>query len=239
MNRLAAVPAVGQPEVHAFTATDWTRSERMFRRAARHSRLIRLLRIAVPFGAVASCALLAGIAYLNPFKNLDASLDQGKLVVTGRKVAMEQPRLTGYTKDSRPYELTARLASQDLTQPGVLELKDIKARVQTKAQGNIELSAKTGIYSIKAEQLQLVDNITVQTSLGYEGHLERASIDIKKGTVTSDRPVKGKFPEGTIEANRLEISESGSVVLFTDGVTTIFTLRQRSAAAKAEKTASP
>lgn len=237
MNRLVAVPAVGRPEVHAFTATDWTRSEQMFRRAARHSRAVRILRVAVPFGAVACCALLAGIAYFNPFKTPDMALDKGTLVVTGRKVAMEQPRLTGYTKDSLPYELTARLASQDLTQPGVLELNDLRAKVQTKTQGQIEISANTGIYTVKADQLQLLDNILVQTSLGYEARLEQASIDMKKGTIVSDRPVKAKFPQGTIESKRLEVSESGSVILFGGGVQTIFTLpKQPSADAK---TASP
>lgn len=224
MNRLAAVPAAGQAEVHAFSATDWKRSEQLFRRAARHSRLIRILRVAVPFGAVTSCAVLVGIAYFNPFKTPDATFDKGKLVLTGRKVAMELPRVTGYTKDSLPYELTARLASQDLTQPGVLELKDLKANVQTKAQGKIQISAESGIYTIKAEQLQLVDNILVQSSLGYEARLERALIDMKKGTVVSDRPVIGKFPQGTIDANHLEISESGSVILFSEGVRTVFVL---------------
>lgn len=235
MNRLVAVPAVGRPEVHAFTAADWTRGEQMFRRAARHSRLIRILRVAVPIGAVASCALLAGIAYFNPFKTPDVTLDKGKLVVTGRKVAMEQPRLTGYTKDALPYELTARLASQDLSHPGVLELNDLKAHVQTKAQGKIEISAKTGVYTVKADQLQLVDDILVQTTLGYEARLERATIDMKKGTIVSDRLVKAKFPQGTIESNRLEVSESGSVILFSQGVKTVLVLPKQ----PATKAASP
>jgi lipopolysaccharide export system protein LptC len=234
MNRLVAVPAVGRREVHAFTATDWTRSEQLFRRAARHSRLIRILRVVVPIGAVASCAVLAGIAYFNPFKTPDLALDKGTLVVTGRKVAMEQPRLSGYTKDLLPYELTARLASQDLSHPGVLELNDLKAHVQTKDQGKINISAKTGVYTVKADQLQLVDNILVRTSLGYEAHLEQALIDMKKGTIVSDRPVKAKFPQGTIASNRLDVSESGSVILFSQGVKTVFVLpKQPSAAAKA------
>lgn len=234
MNRLVAVPAVGQADVHAFTVTDWTRSEKLFRRAARHSRLIRILRVTVPTAAVVCCAALVGIAYFNPFKTPNIALDKGNLVVTGHKVAMEQPRLTGYTKDRLPYELTARLAAQDLAKPGVLELNDLKANVQTKAQGKIELSAKTGIYTVKADQLQLVDNILVQTAVGYEAHLEQALIDMKKGTVVSDRPVRAKFPQGTIVSNRLEISESGAVILFSEGVQTIFTLpKQRSTATQA------
>ena len=205
----------------------------MFRRAARHSRLIRILRVAVPIGAVMSCALLAGIAYFNPFKTPDLTLEKGTLVVTGRKVAMEQPRLTGYTKDSLPYELTARLASQDLAQPGILELNDLKANVQTKAQGKIEISANTGVYMIKADQLQLIDNILVLTNNGYEARLEQALIDMKKGTVVSDRPVKAKFPQGTIASNRLEITESGAVILFTEGVQTLLVLPQAPSTAKA------
>lgn len=224
MNRLVAVPAVGRPEVHAFTAADWTRGEQMFRRAARHSRFIRVLRVAVPVGAMASVAVLAAIAYFNPFKTPDMTLDTGTLVVSGRKVGMEQPRLTGYTKDALPYELTARLASQDLAQPGVLELNDLRANIQTKDQGKIEISAKTGVYTVKADQLQLVDDILVQTTVGYEARLEQALIDMKKGTIVSDRPVRATFPQGSIESNRLEISESGSVILFSQGVKTVLVL---------------
>ncbi len=45
---------------------------------------------------------------------------------------------------------------------------------------------------------------------------------MKKGTVV-DRPI-GAFPQGTIDANHLEISESGSVILFSEGVRTVFVL---------------
>jgi len=53
--------------------------------------------------------------------------------VVGTKIVMELPALNGFTTDSRPYELTARAAAQDLTKtrsPGaqrisaVVELKD-------------------------------------------------------------------------------------------------------------------
>ena len=121
MNRLVAVPAIERQEIRAFHATSRTRGERMFRRAARHSRLIRFLRIGIPVGIFAALSLIVGAAYFNPFKApANVSLDQGKLVVSGTKIAMELPRLTGFTSDSLPYELTARVASQDLANPGVL-----------------------------------------------------------------------------------------------------------------------
>jgi lipopolysaccharide export system protein LptC len=225
MNRLVAVPAAGRPELHAFSATNLTRGERLFRRAARHSRFIRVLRVAIPVTVVAVLGLIVAAAYFNPFKTpANLALDKGKPVVSGTKVAMEQPRLTGFTSDMLPYELTAQLASHDLRQPGVLELKDLKAQIRTKDQGTITISAESGFYTVKADQLRLVDNILVKSSLDYEARLQEAVVDMKKGTIVSERRVATRFPKGTIEANHLNVSDGGSVVVFSQGVETILIL---------------
>ncbi|MGZ8329706.1 MAG: LPS export ABC transporter periplasmic protein LptC [Rhodoplanes sp.] len=225
MNRLVAVPAIERQETRAFHATSRTRGERMFRRAARHSRLIRFLRIGIPVGIFAALSLIVGAAYFNPFRApANVSLDQGKLVVSGTKIAMELPRLTGFTSDSLPYELTARVASQDLANPGVIELTDLRAQLQTKDQGIVEITAATGVYNIKSDLLRLVDNILVQSTTGYEARLHEATIDIKKGTILSEHRVETRFPNGTLGANRLEVSENGAVVLFSQGVETILVL---------------
>jgi lipopolysaccharide export system protein LptC len=223
MNRLVAVPAIERQEIRAFHATSRTRGEGMFRRAARHSRLIRFLRIGIPVGIFAALGLIVGAAYFNKTP-ANVSLDQGKLVVSGTKIAMELPRLTGFTSDSLPYELTARVASQDMANPGVLELTDLRAQLQTKDQGIVEITAATGFYNIKSDLLRLADNILVQSTTGYEARLHEAAIDIKKGTIISEQRVETRFPNGTLGANRLEVSENGAVVLFSQGVETILVL---------------
>jgi lipopolysaccharide export system protein LptC len=225
MNRIVAVPAIERQDVRAFGATSRARSERMFRRAALHSRLIRFLRIGIPVGIVVTLGLIVVAAYFNPFQvPANVSADPGKLVVAGNKIAMEHPRLTGYTTDSLPYELTARVASQDLANPGMIELTDLRAQLQTKDQGLLEITAKAGLYDVKADLLRLSDNILVKTTTGYEARLREAAIDIKKGTIVSDQRVETKFPNGTLEANRLDVSENGAVVLFSQGVETILVL---------------
>lgn len=225
MNRLVAVPAAGRPGNHAYAATNPARGERLFRRAARHSRFIRLLRVAIPATAIASLGLIVAAAYFNPFKApANVSLDTGRLAVSGSRVAMELPRLTGFTSEMLPYELNAELASQDLKQPGVVELKTLKAQIRTKDQGTITISADTGYYEVKADQLRLVDNIVVKTTQFYEAHLQEAVVDMKKGTIISEHRVATKFPKGTIESNRLDISNGGAVVLFSQGVETFLVL---------------
>lgn len=224
MNQLVAAPAVGRKASRAFSATSRGGGERLFRRAARHSRLVRLLRIAIPIGVTAAVGLVLAAAYFNPAHDAaDISLDKGKLMVSGSKIAMERPRLTGFTNDSLPYELTAQVASQDLANPGVLDLQDISARIQTKDEGVVTVSAATGSYNVKADTLRLVDNIVVESSSGYQARLEEAVLEIKKGVIVSERKVKTRFPNGTLDANRLDISESGAVVLFSQGVEMVLT----------------
>ena len=93
--------------------------------AARHSRLVRFLRVAVPMIVILSMAAVVGISIFNPFRILMKALpmEMGNLVVSGTKVTMESPHLSGYTPDQRPYELWAKTATQDLTDPDHVDLR--------------------------------------------------------------------------------------------------------------------
>jgi lipopolysaccharide export system protein LptC len=90
----------------------------VFRAAARHSRFVRFLRFAIPVGIVAIVAIMLVATFFNP-SCLFASfpIDPGEISLSGTKVVMELPRVSGFTSDSRPYEFTARAATQDLTKP--------------------------------------------------------------------------------------------------------------------------
>lgn len=219
MNHLTAVAASDRDFARArFLPAD--DSDRRFRRAARHSRFIRIMRVAIPAGIVAGFAVLVVAVFFNPFKQMDATIDPGKLVVSGTKITMELPRLAGFTSDQKPYELTAQAAAQDLANPSVLELKELRAQVQTDDQGAITITAVNGLYDTKKDSLKLTENIVVRTGKGFEARLEEAVLDVKKGTIVSEAPVTVKLPNGTVDANRLDISDGGAVVRFSMGVLT-------------------
>ena len=106
--------------------------EARFAIAARHSRMVRILRIAVPAAVILAMAAIVGISSIfNPFRMLlpKLPLDVGNLVVSGTKITMELPHMSGYTPDQRPYEIWAKTATQDLTDPDHVELKTLRAKV--------------------------------------------------------------------------------------------------------------
>ena len=82
----------------------------------------------------------------------------------------------------------------------------------------MHMSAATGLYDSKVETLKLERNIFLSSSNGYKGKLSEAMIDIRKGHVVSDKPVELEMLQGTLNANRLEIVNSGDLVRFHGGV---------------------
>jgi lipopolysaccharide export system protein LptC len=194
-------------------------SERAFRRAARHSRHVRMLRIAVP--ASATLALVGGIALSQLFAPLRAlsqlPVDLGSVVVSGSKIMMQQPRIAGFTRENRRYDLTAQAAGQDLTKPDLVELRGIHATLEQE-DGALEATARDGLYNSKTELLTLNNDIKVNSASGLQAVLSEAVLDTRAGKITSEKPVVIQTPTVNVNANRMEVSEGGEVMRFEQGV---------------------
>lgn len=194
--------------------------EARFAAAARHSRMVRILRIAVPAAVLLSMSMIIGISIFNPFRMLLPKLpiDVDNLVVSGTKVTMEAPHLSGYTPDKRPYDVWAKAAIQDVTDPDHLDLKILHGKMLMEDQSTLTLDAKKGFMNTKDQTLDLHDDIFLQTSTGYQARLSQAFVDMAKGTVTSDQHVDVKLTNGTLASDRLRITGGGEVVIFEGNV---------------------
>ena len=190
--------------------------------AARHSRLVRVLRVAVPAAVILAMAAIIAVSIFNPFRMLMPKLlplDMGNLVVSGTKITMETPHLSGYTPDQRPYEVWAKTATQDVTDPDHVELKTLRAKVLMEDKSTtVTLDALNGLMDTKQQLLDLHKDIFLQSSTGYEARLSQAFVDIGKGTVTSEEHVDVKLLNGTLAADKLRITGGGKVVRFEGNV---------------------
>lgn len=182
---------------------------------------MRLLRIGVPAALAGALLLIVGANYMPTVGGLRLPGELGSLVIRGTKVTMEQPRLSGFTIDSRPYEFTANSAEQDITKPDLMELHQIQAKIEMEDKSMVNLTSNAGSYDMKSEMLTLADQVHVVSSTGYEARLSEAAIDVHKGTVVSETPVWVKLTSGVINAKRLEIRDSGDVIRFSGGVTMV------------------
>src|SRR5215204_270466 len=194
--------------------------EARFASAARHSRMVRVLRIAVPAAVVLAMAAVVAVSVFNPFRMLLPKLpvDIGNLVVSGTKITMESPHMAGFSTDRRPYELWAKSATQDLTKPDYLELSVIRAKILMEDRTTVTMDARTGYYDSKQQLLDLRKDIFLQSSTGYEAKLSQALLDINKGVVTSEERVDVKLLNGTLVADKLRILNSGEIVRFEGNV---------------------
>jgi lipopolysaccharide export system protein LptC len=215
--------------------------EARFAVAARHSRMVRILRVAVPAAVILAMASVIFVSIVNPFRILMPKLPVAidNLVVSGTKITMENPHLAGFSTDRRPYELRAKAAIQDLADPDHVELRTLRAKVMMEDRSSVTLDARSGMFDNKQQLLELKKDIFLQSSTGYEAKLSQAMIDINKGMVTSNEHVDVKLLNGTLVADGLKIINSGEIVRFEGNVVMNLMLDQPAAAQAEEPTEQP
>ncbi len=211
MTHTAGGPSAGQ--------RPWRAS---FEAARRHSARVRLLKRAIPLGSGLAVISVVLIGIFDPFRSIGA-VSIGPVNLSGTRITMDQPRLTGFrVKDAKPYEVSAESATQDIRRPTVVEMKKLVARVELENQESVRLVADTGIYDTSKEQIELNDNVRVQSARGYDARLATAFVDFKAGSVRSDRPVEVRFTDGSVRSDRLHITDGGKRLAFEGRVKAVF-----------------
>ena len=205
----------------ATTMTDWPgrsaaageRRQAAFRAARRHTRWVHILRRTIPIAAVLAVLGVVVTPFLSPMRGL-ASVSLDSVGISGGKVRMEAPRLTGYRKDNRPYEVTAAAALQNIRNPTQVELETLIARLQVEREGWVTVNAKTGLFDTQKEKLRLVDDVRVRTETGYDIRMRTADVDFKGGTVVSKEPVEVELGTATVDANSVDVKDNGAMISF-------------------------
>ena len=85
------------------------------------------------------------------------------------------------------------------------------------------VNARGLVYDIKGDLLTLTQEIVIVSTAGYQGRLTEAKVEIKKGHIVSEKPVQLKMPQGTLDANRMEVFDSGELIRFEGGVVMMLT----------------
>lgn len=194
---------------------------RAFRAAGRHSSRVVFLRRAILLGAVTGAGALLWIGIFKPFTTVvpDVSIKGANL--DGTRVTMEQPRLSGYRKDGRPYEVRAASGVQDIRQPNLVELRDIDAKISMLDQSTLTVASPDGLYDSTREFMDFKSAVRIR-SASYDIDMKSAQMDFKAGTVVTDKAVKVMISAGEIMADSMNVRNSGQDITFEGNVRSTF-----------------
>jgi lipopolysaccharide export system protein LptC len=184
-----------------------------FGAARRHTRVVRFLRRAIPVAAIVATLGLIATPFLNPLRGV-ANLSVGAVGISGGKVRMETPRLSGYRENNRPYEVTADAALQEIRNPTQVELQTLTARLLMEREGWVTVNSRTGLFDTQKEKLRLNDDVRVRTEGGYDIRMRTADVDFKGGTVVSKEPVTVGLGTTTVDADTLDVKDNGALIAF-------------------------
>jgi len=187
------------------------RSE-MFRTAERHSRRVRILKIMLPSVAVLMAAAFLFQTYRSTPSDVEVTADNS--AVTEGKLVMANPRLEGFTTESRPYSVSALRAVQDIADEAVIELQEIAATLPIDAERSASVKTTRGVFDQTKSLLTIDHQIDITTSDGAVARLESALIDMGTGRMTTDKPVSIKYKTASISSDTMSVEQNGKVVIF-------------------------
>jgi lipopolysaccharide export system protein LptC len=194
-----------------------------FRAAGRHSARVRLLRRVVLSGAILGSAAVIVFAFFNPFRTIIPGITVDGVGLSGSRVTMQHPKLTGFRGDGRPYDLLASEAVQDAKTPNLLELHDIDAHVTMADQSVVHIVSAQGLYDSSKETMQLKSAIHLTSDKGLDAHMLSAFIEFKSGLVDTREPLTVVMTTGTVTADSMHMTDNGAHAVFEGHVHTTMT----------------
>jgi lipopolysaccharide export system protein LptC len=203
---------------------------RAFQSAERHTRIVAILRRALPVLAV----LVLACYFIST--RLSISVGDVTASISGIEVAdgnlrMVNPKLKGADKKNGAYVIGADYADQDVKNPSIVKLHAIKAELSSPDGDWSRMEAVRGIFDSKGERLVMQEKITVATSSGVSGELKHASLDMKTQTLRSHQPVSFVLTNGSVKANAMTL-ESGKHTLTFRGKVLVHLIRPQDDDAK-------
>lgn len=192
------------------------RPDEIFDRARKHSRRVSLLKIGVPAGALLLVVMFAGWAWLATPQGFTANV-LGSAISDG-KLVMANPKLNGFTKDNLPYAMTADRAVQDLSNPSVIVLENIVARLPIKEESWADIDAESGTFNNEQNTLDVTSSMVVKTNTGLMAQLKSAFVDMNSGGISSKEPVSVDMDGLKLVADRMSVIDRGSVIVFENRV---------------------
>lgn len=179
-----------------------------------YTRFIRSMRIILPLVAVALTVVI--LTWEDAGRRVEP-VKKEELVPQSANIQNEllKPVYNSVDANKQPFTVTADLATQDRSNPDLVNLENPKAELAQNDGSKLSADAKTGLYEQKSQKLNLEGDVHLIHSEGYTLSTEELRVDIPTQKTFSGRDVRVEGPAGSIDAKGLEGDGVAGVLVFT------------------------
>lgn len=188
-----------------------------------HSQLVGWAKIILPLSAL---ALLSTLFLLARDANTtdDTALAQAEEIAREQKVTA--PEFAGVTDTGDTIIISAKSAQPDTARPDILQIDDIRMRLNTTDGSFVEVTAVEGEIDGRAHIASFLGLARLQTSNGYEMETNGLVAELQTGRVTSNGLLEIRAPFGELTAGmvtfQVATADAGQQMLFTNGVRLLY-----------------
>lgn len=203
---------------------------------ARHSRLVQVLRLVLPLGALVMLSLLFLLAQpLDPERAIaQSSLD---VLERARDPRVTGAQVAGVTPEGAAIRLSAEVVRSDPLAILRFEANGLELQIDGPSGEALEARSRQGVMDRGTGQFSMSGDVQIRATPGYMLHSPEVSGLLDQTFIEAAGPVEGVAPAGSITAGGLTVthqpdSEDGDgahVLLFTGGVRLIYIPQTRNA----------
>lgn len=178
-----------------------TQRQRWAAPGSRHDRFVRVARWMLPsaIGVLSAFLVMAPIYASN---EVSFVLDKKKVEVAKERMKIQAAQYRGVDDKGQPFSLDAGSAIQRSSAEPVVQLNKLAAAIRL-SDGPATVSADSGRYDMRTEQVKLDGPLDFKSAGGYDLQTHDATIDLQQRTLVSGGAVTGRVPQGNFSANRL------------------------------------
>ena len=182
-------------------------------KARAHSRIVRILRVALPAIMVGLICVLAVLVGAHAIKR-EASGRQD----TTTPIRMVNPHFFGRDNRGRAYTLGARQAARDDRQFQKVLLQYPTVTLNVGSPHPSTLTADAGVFREDTRILLLTGHVRGDDAKTTTVATDRAIVNTRTGTVTGQGPLSSRTRVGDLNSKSFDVYEKGDRMVFKGGV---------------------
>jgi len=187
-----------------------------------YSRLVSLLKVALPLAAL---ALLSTLFLLGRSTEQNATIpySDAEIAERLRDQQMTGPFFTGTTENGDRIAFSAEKMS---VLPSGNEARGITAQFDLAGGGRILLLSDTGVLDIGAAKAELSGSVDITSDTGLRITSDAMTANLETGSLVSPGPIEARGSIGELTAGQMALQTSGgsgpAQLIFTNGVKLIY-----------------